>query len=158
MELTKVKNILAGGLYLAPWSIQSYKQAQHILHLTMNNFVYVFFCLQVTWWFVALTIIGNLRTSLGQTAKSTIFNFASIFLLSFRSTVRYFRMTHFLLMYIWLLPIFANFHRALKGPGYVPLGWKPVRTTCVFVFGGCGWGNMFQAGTSVYLIPSGCLR
>lgn len=42
------------------------------------------------------------------------------------SVVRYFRLTHFILMYIWPILILKNFYQALKGPGYVPLGWKPV--------------------------------
>ena len=44
------------------------------------------------------------------------------------SVVRYFRETHFYLMYFWLVPIFWNFFSAMNGgPGYVPLGWIPVR-------------------------------
>lgn len=42
------------------------------------------------------------------------------------SVVRYFRETHFYLMYLWLVPIFWNFFSAMNGgPGYVPLGWIP---------------------------------
>ena len=43
-----------------------------------------------------------------------------------RSTVKYFRAVHFVLMYSWLVPIFVNFYLAMKGPKYVPFGWKPV--------------------------------
>ena len=43
------------------------------------------------------------------------------------SIVRYFRKTHFFLMYAWLVPIFWNFFKAMRGPGFVPLGWIPVR-------------------------------
>ena len=43
-----------------------------------------------------------------------------------RSVVKYFRGTHFLLMYIWLIPIFWNFYKAMYTHSYVPLKWKPV--------------------------------
>lgn len=43
-----------------------------------------------------------------------------------RSVIKFFRGTHFVLMYSWLIPIFVNFYFALKGPRYVPFGWKPV--------------------------------
>lgn len=43
------------------------------------------------------------------------------------SIVRYFRRTHFFLMYAWLIPIFWSFFKAMRGPGFVPLGWIPVR-------------------------------
>ena len=44
------------------------------------------------------------------------------------SRVRYFRLPNFVFMYVWLVLILKNFYQALKGPGYVPLEWKPVRT------------------------------
>lgn len=42
------------------------------------------------------------------------------------SVVWYFRGTQFWMMYLWLIPIFWNFFQAMRGPGYVPFGWKPV--------------------------------
>jgi len=48
------------------------------------------------------------------------------------SVVSYMRGFHFCLMYMWLVPIFWNFFKAMKrGPGYVPLGWKPVSSVGV---------------------------
>ena len=44
------------------------------------------------------------------------------------SRVKYFRLPNFVFMYVWLVLILKNFYQALKGPGYVPLEWKPVRT------------------------------
>ena len=32
----------------------------------------------------------------------------------------------FVAMYSWLFLIFKNFVQAMRGPGYVPIGWKPV--------------------------------
>ena len=49
------------------------------------------------------------------------------------SVVPYMRGVHFCLMYLWLVPIFWNFFKAMKrGPGYVPLGWKPVSSNCCY--------------------------
>ena len=44
------------------------------------------------------------------------------------SRVKYFRLPNFVFMYVWLVLILKNFYQALKGPGYVPLEWNPVRT------------------------------
>ena len=49
------------------------------------------------------------------------------------STVPYMRGIHFCVMYMWLIPIFWNFFNAMRGPGYVPLGWKPVSCLCCFI-------------------------
>ena len=42
-------------------------------------------------------------------------------------TVKYFRLYNFVLMYVWLYLILKNFYQALQSPGYVEIGWKPVR-------------------------------
>lgn len=44
------------------------------------------------------------------------------------SRVKYFRLPNFIFMYVWLFLILKNFYQALRGPGYVPLAWKPVRS------------------------------
>lgn len=38
----------------------------------------------------------------------------------------YMREIHFYSMYVWMIPIFWSFYKAIQGPGYVPPGWKPV--------------------------------
>jgi len=49
------------------------------------------------------------------------------------SIVVYFRGTQFVLMYLWLGPIFWNFYKAMYTPSHAPLKWHPVSSSAVLL-------------------------